>query len=234
MVNRFGIVILGNIGDFMRMRHFGEVEEKNSRIKWEKADPVTKQKLSAAINKYSFDSVPIKVVRVLVFTPGLFILVPLIIFLSQIKNSDTPLVVSIIVYASLAFFAIVFLNIYIKFRPYLYPERQPDIWIFQAKCDGREAWGRNDGPAEREMYERQPDIWIFQAKCDGRYACVGRNGEDFEREVYFANFQKAGGRMRIKISEHEYESNPIGEKYIFYKFNDRCGNRWAAIEKTKL
>ena len=203
MVNRFGIVILGNIGGFMRMRHFGEVEEKNSRIKWEKADPVTKQKLSAAINKYSFDSVPIKVVRVLVFTPGLFILVPLIIFLSQIKNSDTPLVVSIIVYASLAFFAIVFLNIYIKFRPYLYPERQPDIWI-------------------------------FQAKCDGRYACVGRNGEDFEREVYFANFQKAGGRMRIKISEHEYESNPIGEKYIFYKFNDRCGNRWAAIEKTKL
>ena len=203
MVNRFGIVILGNIGDFMRMRHLGEVEEKNSRIKWEKADPVTKQKLSAAINKYSFDSVPIKVVRVLVFTPSLFILVPLIIFLSQIKNSDTPLVVSIIVYASLAFFAIVFLNIYIKFRPYLYPERQPDIWI-------------------------------FQAKCDGRYACVGRNGEDFEREVYFANFQKAGGRMRIKISEHEYESNPIGKKYIFYKFNDRCGNRWAAIEKTKL
>ena len=202
ILNKFGIVISGDkvcaVGGFMGTRRFSKVEEKNSRIKWAKADPITKQKLSVAINKYSHGLVSARVARVLVFIPSIVLLVLLIIFLSKVKNSNTPLVVFIIFFVTLTFFTIFFLIESIKFRPYLYPERQHDIWIFRARCEGRSTFGQ---------------------------------GSD---EVYFATFQKGGGHISIRISGYEYDSNPIGTEYIFYKFNDRCGNQWAAIEETKL
>ena len=116
-------------------RHFYPVEEKNSRIKWEKADPDTAQKLVSAINKNSHGVVSVKIARVVVFFPGIILLVLLAGYLNLLKNNYARLVLDIelffyILYGALmVFFSVFMLRRYIKFRPYLYPEKQPDIWI---------------------------------------------------------------------------------------------------------
>ena len=54
------------------------------------------------------------------------------------------------------------------------------------------------------------------------------------RNDYYANFQKGGGHICIRLAWYEYDANPTGKEYIFYKFNDRTGNRWTAIASDKL
>lgn len=80
--------------------------------------------------------------------------------------------------------------------------------------------------------EKQSTIWIYRTKCfrretsDRRYT-VSPSG-------YFALFNSKGGQIHIAISQNEYDSNPVGKQYIFYKFNDRIGNPWKVIAADKL
>ena len=187
----------------MGTRHFYPTEQKHSRIKWEIADAETARSLAAAIQKYSYGLVNAKVARVVVFTPGVLLLVILVGFLSLLIRNYSRIVGSIEIYfyifylVAIVFFAVFLLVRYIKFRPYLYPERQPCIRIFRAKC-----------------------------------ASLSTRG--MRRNDYYANFQKGGGHICIRIEWHEYDANPTGKEYIFYKFNDRTGNRWTAIASDKL
>lgn len=104
-------------------------------------------------------------------------------------------------YALAIVFFFVFLFVrYVKMRPYLYPEKQPGIWIFYAKCSDINVIMRNTSTTQR----------------------------------YYAYFQKGGIHISIPIQWFEHEANPRGKKYIFYKFNDCTGNRWAAMAADKL
>ena len=86
---------------------------------------------------------------------------------------------------------------YRRFRPYLYPQRQPAIYIFRTKCAGVRTSG-------------------------------------MRHDSHYAVFQKNGSHICIPLQWFEYETNPTGKEYIFYKFNDCTGNRWAAIPIDKL
>jgi hypothetical protein len=78
------------------------------------------------------------------------------------------------------------------------------------------------------MYpEKRSDIWIFQAKCQ-------EISTDYDRDHFFASFNKGGGFIQIRISHQEYDLNPVGKTYIFYKFNDKFGNPWNAILEEKM
>ena len=75
---------------------------------------------------------------------------------------------------------------------------------------------------------RQKRMWIFRTKC----ASTSVSG--MRRNDYYANFQRGGDHICIQIQWPEYQANPKGKEYIFYKFNDRVGNRWAAIAADRL
>lgn len=80
--------------------------------------------------------------------------------------------------------------------------------------------------------ERQAVIWIYRTTCCGRKLSGGRYTS--HSLGYYAYFNSKGGQIHIPISQEVYDSNPVGKKYIFYKFNNRTGNRWAAIPEEKL
>ena len=188
----------------MGTRYFSPVEEKDSRIKWERADANTAPKLALAINKYAHGIVSAKVARIIVFLPGVILLVLLGGYLILLRNNYVRLVSDIegvfyILFALLiVFFSIFLLVRYIKFRPYLYPERQPCIWMFRTKC-----------------YE----VSTMGIGSDKRYC---------------AHFQKGGGHISIRLTYSEYKMNPTGNEYIFYKFSNQTGTRWSAIPADKL
>ena len=71
--------------------------------------------------------------------------------------------------------------------------------------------------------EKQADIWIFRAKCGEVYS--SGIGSD---ERYYATFQKGGGHISLDLGWCN-EPELVGKEFIFYKFNDKCGNRWTAI-----
>lgn len=125
---------------FVGTRYFSPVEEKDSRIQWEQADVKTARKLALAVNKYAHGIASSKVGRIIVFLPGVILFVILIGYLYLLKSNYARLVFDVegvfyILFAlSIVFFAIFLLGQYIRFRHYLYPERQPCIWIFYAKC----------------------------------------------------------------------------------------------------
>lgn len=188
----------------MGTRHFSRVEEADSRIKWEQADADVARKLAAAINKKSLGLASAKVARVVVFLPGIILLELWAGFTYLLISNFLRIVgtVEIIFYiiggAALVFSSIFLLTRYIKFRPYLYPERQPDIWTFRAKCSGIRTSGQ---------------------------------GSD---KLYYADFQKGGVHICIRLQAFEYKANPTGKEYIFFKFNNRTGNRWTAIPADRL
>lgn len=188
----------------MGTRHFSPVEEKNSRIRWEVADADIAPRLAAAINKNSHGLINAKAARVIVFIPGLILLAITAGFVRLFVRNFERLFQGVEIYIylffalAIVFFGVFLLRRYIKFRPYLYPERQQTIWIFRAKCS---------------------DTHISGMTSD---------------QSYYANFQKGGGHICIRLQWSEYQANPVGEEYIFFKFNDRTGNRWAAIAAKKL
>ena len=188
----------------MGTRYFSATEKEDSRIKWEKADSVTAGKLALAINKYSSGLVTAKVARILVFFPAVIWLILLVLYITLLAEHilqsgiSSELVFYLVFGAAIVFLGILLLTRYIRFRPYLYPEKQPDIWIFRAKCSDAGTHGM---------------------------------GSDMS---YHAYFQKGGGHIAIRITGYEYKLNPTGKEYLFFKFNDRTGNRWAAIPAEKL
>ena len=199
----------------MGTRYFSSVEKKDSRIKWEKADSATAEKLRvAARNKVS------SVERITVFLPVFTPMVVLVVFFFMTKemilsilssNPDIP--VGIIVSVFVLVFSVVILIDCIKKLPYLYPEKQQNIWVFRAKCS---------------------DVATFNMI---RHFDRGENGFTAEFDRYLQNhacFQKGGVHIAIPLSSDENESNLIGKEYIFYKFNEGCGNRWQAVQADKL
>ncbi|MFV0393076.1 MAG: hypothetical protein ACK5LC_01565 [Coprobacillaceae bacterium] len=82
----------------MGTRYFNKVEGKNSRIKWEQADLITKQKLVKAINKYSHGIAQAKVARVLIFVPAVILFVLFIGFLYIINKNVVQSIYTIIFY----------------------------------------------------------------------------------------------------------------------------------------
>lgn len=188
----------------MGTRYFKPVEEANSNIKWEQADADTARKLATIINKNIHGLISAKVARIVMFILGAILLVLWIGFLHLLMNNFLRIVssIEIIFYvifgASIAFFSIFALTRYIKVKPYLYPDKQPCIWVFHAKCTGI----RVSGPRSDKLY--------------------------------YADFQKGGGHICIRLQPFEYKANPTGKEYIFFKFNNRTGNRWAAIPAEQL
>lgn len=189
----------------MGTRHFYPVEQKDSRIKWELADAETSRKLILALGKNTYGLRGLGV-RLVIFFPVAILMALLVGFVYMLiqnfqRIAGTVESVFYALYAAaIAFFSVFLLIQYIKMRPYLYPERQPGIWIFRAKCS---------------------DINLIM-----------RGTSDTQR--YYAYFQKGGGHISIPIQWSEHQANPRGKEYVFYKFNDRTGNRWAAIAAHEL
>jgi len=75
------------------------------------------------------------------------------------------------------------------------------------------------------MYpEKYPDVWFFRTKCHARRTSGAHDN------YYFADFHKAGCSIHIEITHQNYKDNPVGKTFVFFKFNDRTGNLWAAFQ----
>ena len=188
----------------MGTRYFSRVEEKGSRIKWEKADPVICEKLRTAIRHdvSGFE-------RSTVFIPVVIPIGLVAIFLFAAVKMDPPIWFSVpYISAGVLFFLFLLMN-RMKALPYLYPEKQQSIWIFRAKCSNVTAFH------------------MSRNSFDGSFS------EEIDRFLQnHACFQRGG--VHISIPLRDRESSPVGKEYIFYKFNVRCGNRWAAVRADKL
>jgi|GEM_PF-1659267 len=186
----------------MGTRYFSRVEAKDSRIKWEKADAATCDKLLAVIrNDVSGFA------RCTVFAPIFVPIGLLALFLFAAVRVTPPLVFSVsYVCGGVAFFLLLLVN-RIRELPYLYPEKQRNIWIFRAKCADITAFSR-----------------ARQYSSDGSFT------ESFDRFLQnHACFQKGGMHIAIPLPEGECGSDLVGKEYVFYKFNERRGNRWVAV-----
>lgn len=182
----------------MGTRRFHSVEQKDSRIKWERADAETTRKIILALKKNRYGLW----VRLLTGFPFVIFLALLLGFLVKIFRNPDLIDTASMIFSAFCFTIIfvVYLVRYIKLRPYLYLERQSGIWIFRAKCADINIILRNSGRERR----------------------------------YYAYFQKGGIHISIPIRQSVHKANPKGEEYIFYKFNNRTGNRWAALAAHEL
>lgn len=177
------------------------IEPKNSTINWSKADPITKKRLTDVLVKKN------KVARI-VGNLFFFLVIGAILFVIgycidlAIKNQDI-----IVFYLIIILFGCILLGVciygYIKGRPYMYPEKQSEIWIFRTKCS--------------------------RIGESSRYTL-----RDETNHGYFAFFNSKAGQICMLIPYAEYISNPVSKEYIFYKFNNRTGNRWTNIAAEKV
>jgi len=74
-----------------------------------------------------------------------------------------------------------------------------------------------------------PNIWVFHSKCN-----TIRNYNPSHHNNCIAEFHKRGKKIYLHLLGDEYKSDPVGKDYIFYKFNNRTGNYWKAIQARKL
>ena len=175
----------------MGTRHFSSVEGKDSRIKWEKADPDMAKKITAAI-KNDVGRIKLGIGSAAVFVPVVILVGLMTAFFFMTRETPAPLFFSVpFVSGGCALFVIALWRC-IKLLPYFYPEKQTDVWAFQAKCGE---------------------------------VCSSGIGSD---ERYYATFQKGGGHISLDLGWCN-EPELVGKEFIFYKFNERCGNRWAAV-----
>jgi len=77
----------------------------------------------------------------------------------------------------------------------------------------------------RKVY---PNIWIFHSKC------VQYTRTNSPRGVDTAAFHKSGQKIYVALHGEGYKFDPVGKDYIFYKFNDRRGNRWQVVQAAKV
>ncbi len=181
----------------MGRRMFTHTETEDSRIQWTKADAITARKLAHAIRNNA-GLTPRGFGRILLFLPVLAPIAILMIFWKIVQVNPPPLWLTVIVLSAGTLMFAGILTACIRYLPYVYPEKQSDIWIFRAVCS---------------------DIFASGPSSDA---------------LCFAAFQQGGGHIRIEITYREYKANPTGKEYIFYKFNERRNNRWAAIAADKL
>lgn len=193
------------LGVFIGMKKLSEIEKKDSRIKWTKVDPLTVQKLKMAIiARKKADRLPIWLTIYIGMILNSFAFLVLGIFLLLAKERNTPYWISGVFISAFAIFYLVVIISIIREKNHIYIKKQSDIWIFRAKC--AEAF---EGTTTSSM----PKL----------------SSSNSGRTAYYAWFNKGGDRFRIEISKLELDSRPVGEEYIFYKFNDRRGNQWMGI-----
>ena len=176
------------------------VEPESSRIEWEKADPITAKKLAGALKK---NSAPAWLVNLLLSFPTAFLLYFLVACVIMASKSSFPEIIALCILG--IFPACLFLGIlaykYLEMRPYLYPEKQAELWIFRTKCS--------------------------------RVAISGSRHSSRTQD-YFAYFNSKAGKISIRIPYKEYNLNPVGKEYIFFKFKNQTGKRWTNIAAEKL
>lgn len=177
----------------MGTRHFYATERKDSRIKWDKADPDMAQRLLDAINRQLKPTVVVRFFAIIPFSGvAMFLAYYFLILLKE----NPPLLFSFVYLAICGAFLVFLFLAFIK--PFLFPIKRRDIWTFHAKCT---------------------DVSFYNPS----------------RDHYFAYFQKGGGHISLKITADECKKRlPVGKEYIFYKFNNRTGNRWCAIPADTL
>ena len=123
----------------MGVRHFKPREEKDSRIKWEKADALTAKKLAIALKK---EQNPI---GLFIFAAmGLFgfcflwVLIGALVLMFMRGEGH-------VFYAFILGYAIFLVGFMIfrgaEYRPYLNPAKQKDVWIFYATCQDAPNYG---------------------------------------------------------------------------------------------
>lgn len=73
------------------------------------------------------------------------------------------------------------------------------------------------------------DIWIKRAKCTDIF--TSGIGSD---EQYFAAFNIGRVHVSLRLYRFQYKANPVGEEYIFFKFNNKHGNPWQAVSTNDI
>ena len=80
----------------------------------------------------------------------------------------------------------------------------------------------------RKMY---PNVWIFHSKCG---SIINYIPSQRSIGTGMGVFHKGGQKIYLDVSGDGYKSDPVGKDYIFYKFNERRGNAWQAVQADKL
>lgn len=182
----------------MGTRRFTSIEEKDSRVKWEKADVLTAEKLKAAIKSrqiYTLRSVRGSGVS------SIFLVFPvlLLLFYFFVIAETQPFYVHIIVVSALSIFFFGYLIRFIKHPP------RPSFNF------------------------KNRDIWIKRAKCNDLF--ISGTGSD---KKYLAAFQMGTVHVCLRMRLFQYQVNPVGEEYIFFKFNKQYGNTWEAVSAVDV
>ena len=174
------------------------IEPKTSRIQWEKADPALRQQVVTFLH-HSSGILPLRIARIIILLPGCvpFLLAALCLYIANTSREPIPpWIVGIYLTCCAAGF-LGLLYKYLRHVPYMYPEKQPDVWFFRAKCHARHI--------------------------------TSRHGSDHYGDYYFADFHKAGIPIHVETTHQNYQDNPAGKTFVFFKFNDRTGNPWSAF-----
>lgn len=113
----------------MATRHFSRREEKDSRIKWEKVDSTMVPILLSAINQKSKPSI---IGMVFAIIPFSFVAMFIAFYFLILKKENPSLLFSLFYLIVCVILLIIFSLVFIK--PFLFPIKKQDIWIFHAKC----------------------------------------------------------------------------------------------------
>lgn len=190
----------------MGTRIFNGSELPDSRIKWEVADPITTKKLCEAIRKKNYG----KVGRVIVYLPFvvlvtifcmfLFVLVLNFIRLQNEGSKSEWLFVICFATVSLLFFLLLFVFLVRNHRkeiPYLYPEKQKNIWVFSATCSDVTPYHLSGNKEHYSAYFQKGGIFIA-VRITG-YEC--KNKTPVGKEYLFYKFNSNTGNQWTAISK---------------------------------
>lgn len=177
------------------------IEPAHSQIEWGRPDLTTEKALiSKLYNKNKKSRVLVNIVMVLI---TIFLVFTIVYCLFQVSKDIGSIFFYMfgIVPASIILGALWYQ--YMKGRPYMYPEKQTEIFIFRSKC--------------------------FQIGTSSRTTTSSKTNRG-----YYAFFNSKAGKISMLIPYKEYVSNPVGKEYIFYKFNNKTGNKWMNIVSDDL
>lgn len=190
----------------MGTRIFNRGEQPDSRIKWEVADSITTKKLCEAIRKKNYG----KIGRVIVYLPFVFLVTIFCMFLFvlvsnfiQLQNegsqSEWIFVICFATVSLLGFlvFFIFLVRNYRKTIPYLYPEKQKNIWIFSATCSDVTPYYVSGDTEHYSAYFQKGGIFIA-IRITG-YEC--KNKIPVGKEYLFYKFNDNTGNQWAAISK---------------------------------
>lgn len=115
------------------------IEKKGSPVRWERADPLTAEKIAAAIKS----GPAARMMEILWFFAAaflLFVMAGCVMEAGRVSFSEA-LVLCFLGVLLPGLILCLSLYRYIRERPFLHPGRQAEIWIFRTKCCGRSLSG---------------------------------------------------------------------------------------------